>query len=113
MDDVNCPYCNAGQDINHDDGYGYQDDRVYEQECNACGKTFVYTTSIIYHYDTTKADCLNGAPHKYAPTRTYPKQHTRMVCEDCDQERPCTAEEMKLILNESNNNTDGTTKNGH
>ena len=30
------------QDINHDDGYGYEEDVTHEQECSNCEKTFVF-----------------------------------------------------------------------
>ena len=38
--DVYCPYCGAEQEINHDDGYGYEEDRRYQQQCGECEKTF-------------------------------------------------------------------------
>ena len=34
MKDVECPYCYADQEINHDDGYGFDEDQLYEQECS-------------------------------------------------------------------------------
>ena len=83
--DTNCPYCDAGVEICHDDGYGYQEDETYEQECGECGKTFAYTTSISFYYEPTKADCLNGAEHKYKSMnyRYYP---SAVVCDDCGHE---------------------------
>ena len=51
MSDVKCPYCEAEQEINHDDGYGYEEDEEHEQDCVECDKTFKFTTSIIYHYN--------------------------------------------------------------
>jgi hypothetical protein len=33
MSDVKCPYCGTEQEINHDDGYGYDEGKYYEQEC--------------------------------------------------------------------------------
>jgi hypothetical protein len=51
MSDVNCPYCGEGQEINHDDGYGYEEDRDFEQQCVSCDKTFKFTTGIIYSYE--------------------------------------------------------------
>lgn len=48
---VKCPYCNKSQKINHDDGYGYEEDRIHQQECDSCDKTFIYTTSIVFYYD--------------------------------------------------------------
>ena len=98
MYDVECPYCGSQQEINHDDGYGYDEDVVFSQECTECEKTFVYTTSIIYNHSAAKAPCLNGSDHKYKPTITTPKECTRMRCVWCDDERRCTAEEMENIL---------------
>ncbi len=98
MNDVICPYCDAGQEINHDDGYGYTEDDIFEQECVECEKTFVFTTSIHIFHEAAKAGCLNGAKHKYKPTITYPKEYTTMRCIDCDKRRTPTAEEMKEIL---------------
>ena len=51
MADVNCPYCKAGQEINHDDGYGYEEDVEHEQGCTGCGQNFRFTTSILYCYE--------------------------------------------------------------
>jgi len=50
MSDVTCPYCGTEQEINHDDGYGYEEDGEYEQGCASCGKDFRFSTSIMYHY---------------------------------------------------------------
>lgn len=99
MNDVECPYCNKGQEINHDDGYGYKEDEVYQQQCDDCGKYFTYTTSIIFHYNTEKADCLNGGEHDYVRRITCPREYTMMYCTMCDDERKPTEDEMKEILN--------------
>ena len=50
MSDVKCPYCGLEQEINHDDGFGYDEGVDHEQDCN-CGKTFIFTTSISFNYD--------------------------------------------------------------
>lgn len=57
MSDVTCPYCGAEQEINHDDGYGYEEDRDHEQNCVECNKTFKFTTSISYNYEV---QCQDG-----------------------------------------------------
>lgn len=98
MNDVNCPYCDAEQDINHDDGVGYEENVRHEQQCNACGKTFTYTTSISFYYEAEKADCLNGGEHDFHPTTTYPKEFTMMECSMCDESRKPNEEEMRKIL---------------
>ncbi len=54
-DDVQCPYCNEWQKICHDDGYGYSEDEVHEQQCNDCKMNFVYTTSTRFHYEAKQA----------------------------------------------------------
>ncbi len=101
MKDVNCPYCDSPQEINHDDGYGYEEDCTHQQECGDCGKTFTFTTSISFDYEAEKADCLNEhGHHKYKLTITYPKKCTRMRCETCDHERQPTETEWKDILKE-------------
>ena len=63
MSDVECPYCGLGQDINHDDGYGYEEDETHQQQCPRCKKTFTYKTCISTSYQVEKADCLNGFAH--------------------------------------------------
>ena len=82
MKDIECPYCDEWQDINHDDGYGYAEDDTFEQECSDCEKTFAFTTSIIFNYEANKADCLNDGEHKFKPNMSshYPDSK---YCEDC------------------------------
>ena len=99
MMDVECPYCGEVQDINHDDGYGFTEDEIFEQECVECEKIFAFTTSILFQHEAHKADCLNGGKHKYKRTHTYPIRYTKMRCVDCDHERKLTdAEFVKLEL---------------
>lgn len=93
MSDIDCPYCDRLQEIDHDDGYGYEEDKLHEQECGDCGKTFTFTTGILFVYEGYKADCLNGGEHQYKNTNTYPKIFTRMKCKDCEKERQPTEQE--------------------
>lgn len=88
MKDTECPYCGAGVEINHDDGYGYNEDDLHQQECGACGKTFAYTTAIHFSYRTSKADCLNDGEHQYERTKTYPPEFARLQCQMCGHEKP-------------------------
>lgn len=98
MEDVECPYCGKGQEINHDDGYGYTEYEAHEQECADCEKTFVFHTSVHFHYSANKADCLNGAEHQHEPTHTYPVRYSMMRCKDCDHQRAPTDSEMAEIM---------------
>ncbi len=84
--DVDCPYCGAGQEICHDDGHGYEEDYMHEQEC---GKTFTFLTSISFHYEAAKADCLNGGKHRWYRTNTYPRKYARLKCHNCEATKPC------------------------
>lgn len=99
MKDIECPYCDAEQDINHDDGFGYEEGVTHEMECNSCGKNFVFTTSISFYYEPEKADCLNDGEHDYKPTVTVPVECTKMRCTMCDDERKPTEIEMTEIIN--------------
>lgn len=87
MNDVQCPYCETKQDINHDDGRGYEEDEIHEQECKSCDKTFVFSTSVSFSYLVSKADCLNGAKHDMGAFITYPQFHPdQKRCADCGYE---------------------------
>ena len=86
--DVECPYCGADVEINHDDGYGYEEDQTHHQTCWRCDKTFAYSTMIVMHYSASKADCLNGAEHQYERTKTFPPEFARLRCKDCGHEKP-------------------------
>lgn len=93
--DIECPYCGEGQSINHDDGYGYEQDVVHQQMCEHCDKTFTYTTSISFYYEAEKADCLNGGEHNWEPTHTFPRFFSKMRCSMCDEEREPTKDEKE------------------
>ena len=95
MSDIECPYCDEFQDIDHDDGYGYEEDEIYNQECSDCGKRFTYTTGILFVYETEKADCLNDGKHQWDVTSTFPKKRSVMCCSTCDERRDPTSEERE------------------
>ncbi len=86
MNDVECPYCGEGNDINHDDGYGYEENEIHEQECGNCENIFIFTTSICFYYDVQKAACKNGGEHDYQKTHTFPPEAARMQCTVCQEE---------------------------
>jgi len=98
MEDVNCPYCGFEQEIDHDDGFGYDECGKWEQECVSCEKVFIYTTYISFSYEVSKADCLNGEKHSYEKTNTFPAALSRMKCVDCGHERKATEKEMESVL---------------
>lgn len=99
MHDVDCPYCGAGVEIVHDDGYGYEEGKKYQEWCGACKKYFAYTTSISFYYEATKADCLNDDGYDWLPTTTFPKCHTDIECTMCGERRkPTEAEKIQYKI---------------
>jgi len=88
MYEVECPYCEQDVEVDHDDGYGYEEDRLYQQECPKCEKTFTYTTYITFTHHAYKADCLNSGEHQYERTHTHPPECAEMRCVMCDDRKP-------------------------
>ena len=99
MKDIECPYCGAEQDINHDDGVGYDESTIHHQECDECNKIFAYTTYVSFSYTVEQADCLNDGEHNWEPTCTYPIEYTKMRCPMCGEERKPTPQEWEIIHN--------------
>lgn len=84
MIDVICPYCGHAQEINHNDGYGYEEGVLHQQNCTECDKIFGFETSITFFYDVTPTPCLNGdAPHNYKVTKTWPQRFAKLECTMC------------------------------
>jgi len=88
--DIECPYCEKELDINHDDGFGYEEGVKHQQECPHCEKQFVFETSISFYYEPEKADCLNDGKHNYKLTTTCPKEFSQMECTMCSDRRELT-----------------------
>lgn len=81
--DVKCPYCGADVEVNHDDGYGLEEDLIFKQECDWCAKVFAYTVCIEIHHNAKRMECLNGEPHKYEKIMIFPPDYHVMKCVDC------------------------------
>lgn len=94
-----CPYCDKETEICHDDGYGFQEDELYEQECDHCEKVFAYTPLISFSYKVSKAPCLNEGRHRRRRTKTYPPQHARWRCSYCGDEKPLTLAQFDQAKN--------------
>jgi hypothetical protein len=98
MKDIECPYCHYEQDINHDDGYGYEENIYHQQECEKCGKIFLFETTISFYYDVFQASCLNDeSDHDYQLTHTFPREFANMECKICGDIRELTEEERILF----------------
>ena len=99
MNDINCPYCNGEIENCHDDGFGYEEDELHEQQCHHCDKYFVFMTAIIFDYTAYKADCLNGSDHKLEPVTHNPKVYPDWKrCSDCGYEEKGKVDKTALII---------------
>jgi len=78
MSDLNCPYCNAEIEIFQDDGHGTDESEIYREQCPKCEKYFTFTVAISFDFTADKADCLNGAPHRFS----------RVGCTVCGEKTP-------------------------
>ena len=91
MNDIECPYCEGENEVEHDGEYGSAEGIAHEMECDHCKKNFVFHTAMSFDYSPKKADCLNGSPHKFGEWKylwmdwqSLSKQ--RRQCEDCGDE---------------------------
>lgn len=79
MSDIKCPYCGTWQDVNHDDGYGYDEGEEHSQDCHNCGKEFTFTTAVTYSYSVY---CKNESDHDMY--HGLPNEPDFFVCRNCD-----------------------------
>lgn len=89
-----CPYCGASVEINHDGGYGFDEEVLHQQTCGRCGKIFTYYTGVIYQYEPRKADCLNGGEHRYKQRIVTPAIFAYKECLACGDRQPSTDDEI-------------------
>jgi len=86
LEDVEGPYWEDYVSIEPDDHY----QGVSEYQCPECDKYFeVIAEPSIDYTARGKADCLNGAEHKWILKAGYPEIHYRgkYRCEDCSAEK--------------------------
>jgi hypothetical protein len=96
---VKCPYCEKEIEINHDDGFGYEEGVTHQQECPHCEKTFVFETYISFDYELKKAECLNGGEQCYILTTTIPREFSKMECKMCgDKREPTESERLQFNI---------------
>ena len=95
--DLQCPLCGEWQQVDHDDGMGYDQDVMHNQECSDCGNIFGFKTYISFSYDPVKTDCLNDGNHKWKLSHTYPRKFSQMYCDFCEERRDLTEEEKQSL----------------
>ncbi|NCB43647.1 MAG: hypothetical protein EOM59_13665 [Clostridia bacterium] len=85
---IACPYCGADQEIDHDDGYGYDENTIYRQECTCCERNFAYKATISISYEAFAAPCIDGdAEHNWKETNTFPRCYRKLRCSVCGEEK--------------------------
>jgi len=88
---IKCPYCEEYVEFQPDEHYeGYE-----EYQCPKCSKNFEVFAEVTTDYSTVgKADCLNGAAHKWRQIVGLPEFHFKgkYRCEDCSAEKTVEAE---------------------
>lgn len=97
MADLECPYCGHEQDVCHDDGFGYAEDRRHEVMCKGCRKSYVFTTAISFDYYPAAAECLNTGAHEWKMSSTYPRRYSKWECRHCDATKQPTPDELAAL----------------
>ncbi len=64
-EEVKCPYC--GSSAKYIDDTGLVQGDVRGVRCDVCGKTYAVHVSMVPHYETRQAPCMNGADCKMVP----------------------------------------------
>jgi len=102
--DVECPYCNAGNDIDTENCHDYDENEKYSQECDTCHKYFSFSVSMSFDYEVNQADCLNDGEHRWEEMKTYAAKYTKLKCQDCGEVKPLSKERLSEIIKEDGNN---------
>ena len=106
--DLECPYCGHDIEICNDDGHGCSEDEIYQEQCPACEKIFTFTTYIVFSYEASKSDCLNGGEHKLHKIHGFPEELYKNMyrCSDCGEEIDKYPEDSKRAREEYNKKFD-------
>lgn len=92
-----CPYCNAWVDFDTEDCY--DEDNLYEAECDGCDKKFGVRASHSWSYYEEKVDCWNGSEHDYHNHVSAPREYAvgKQYCYACGDEREIDKDEWEKI----------------
>lgn len=100
MEKINCPYCEAENEVETSDGV--HTDCLNEMQCSSCEKNFVFTAEVSLYLSAEKADCLNGAEHKWKKCSGHPAWFFvgKYRCEDCGETKTEDTPERRKALKE-------------
>ncbi|MBM4646561.1 hypothetical protein GS464_29540 [Rhodococcus hoagii] len=92
-----CPYCDAWVSFDTDDAY--DEDHLYEAECDDCDKKFGVRASMSWNYYEEKVDCWNTGEHRWMNRVIAPREYAvgKQACGDCGDEREISARDWELI----------------
>jgi len=97
MSSIKCPYCTKEVEIDYDDGFGYDQDVKWQQECDHCERTFYFTTHISIDHEAFAAPCIDSGEHNWKLTNAYPRKCVQWRCVCCDEEKAATREEIMEV----------------
>ena len=88
-----CPYCHGEFELHGE----YHEELIMSEteftvECRDCGKVIMVKPYVTIKLKARKCKC-QGKNHKWAPSVTFPKCFTEMVCEHCGEHREMTDKE--------------------
>ena len=81
QDNIVCPYC--GKEHEWDNDIEPREDSQ-QFDCYECEKTFLIYASITINWSSKKADCLNGASHKWSEWRQIYNDIYDRQCKVCN-----------------------------
>jgi hypothetical protein len=81
-----CPYCGKPQEHCNDEPF--DQDEIWDEECNDCGKSYRLQGWYTEEYNAEKADCLNGAAHDFRQIVGAPEEWFigKFRCVSCEEE---------------------------
>jgi hypothetical protein len=84
--EITCPYCGHEQE---EPDECYEEDRLYEAQCQECEKYYGIVPYYIKGYTEYKIPCWNGENHDWKPIIGYPEEcfEGRERCSCCNEER--------------------------
>ena len=100
MDNIECPYCKESYELDYESDAFANEGEAEEEECPNCGKMFMVTASILWCFESEKADCLNDGKHNWEQMTGSPSEHFvgRFRCSNCYREEHRDEEGRKKAL---------------
>ena len=86
MSEVECPHCDCEVVFDTDDGFGREEEREEELQCDECGLYFLLETSIVFNYNSKKSCHLNKVSHNWLENNHDPAIFEFFkTCKNCEE----------------------------